>query len=103
MADHSQFPIASDPHSVPVTFVNELESVGFLNGVVNINFLTARFTAVSDRTGAPAEVVADMVVGARLRFDLALAMHLHSQLGALIEANTKGVAQPAPKADPRPN
>lgn len=98
-------PVATDPNTVPVTFVNELEAIGFLNGVVNLSLMTARFTAVRSMTdpGALAQVVPDMVVGARLRFDLALAMQLHAQLGAIIEANTKGVAQPAPKSDARPN
>lgn len=86
---------ARDPHNVPVVFVNAFETVGFLNGVVNLNLLTARFSAIPD--GENTKVEPDMIVGARLRMDLQVAMDVYAQLGAIIEANTKGVAQPAAK------
>lgn len=73
----------SDPHNIQVTFYNEVGNVGFLNGIINVTLITAQFTPQGD------QIVPDMVVASRLRFDLVCAQQLHQMLGQIIEANTK--------------
>ena len=85
--------IILDPHAVPVTFVSDVAGIGFLNGVVNLTLVTARFTPVGK------DVDADLVVASRLRFDLFCAQRVHEMLGNILEQNTKGPAQPAPSAN----
>lgn len=70
----------SDPHNVPVTFVNQVLGQGVMNGVVNITFGTCRFTP----DGAEA-VDIDMIVSSRLRMDAMCAQRLYESLGALLK------------------
>lgn len=86
--------VATDPNNVPVTFVNSVDGIGFLNGVVNVTMSTYRYTPLEDDM-----VKADSVIAARLRFDLFCAQQLHKLLGDIIETNTKGAAQPQGKLD----
>lgn len=78
----------NDPNNVRVTFVNDVAGIGFLNGVLNVTLVTARFTPIGSA------VEADNIVSARLRMDLFCAQSLHTLLGQIIEQNTKGPAQP---------
>lgn len=66
-----------------VTFVNTMTVSGFLNGVVNLTFTTARFSAVEHK------VEPDEYTSAHLRMDLACAQQVHAALGKIIEDNTK--------------
>lgn len=86
--------VATDPNSVPVVFVNSVDGIGFLNGVVNVTMSTYRYTPADGD-----KVEADSIIAARLRFDLFCAKQLHKLLGDIIEENTKGAAQPAGKLD----
>lgn len=86
-----------DPNNVPVVFVNSLAGIGFLNGVVNLTFATARWTPRGS------EVLADNVISVRLRMDLFCAQSLHELIGQIIEQHTKGAAQPAPQPETRVN
>lgn len=70
----------TDPHNVPVTFVNQVAASGILNGVVNVAFATAGFTP--DNKGG---VDLDLVISARLRMDLLCARELHAILGKILE------------------
>lgn len=81
----------SDPNNVPVVFVGDVAGIGFLNGVINLTYATARFTPDGEK------VDHDLIISARQRMDLYCAQRLHQMLGDIIEANTKGPAQPAPK------
>lgn len=72
----------TDPHNVPVTFVNQVAGVGFLNGNINITLATARFTPSGD------EVLPDLVVSSRLRMDLYCAQQLYTLLGKYITETT---------------
>lgn len=74
-----------DPDQVRTEFVNELITSGFLNGVVNLTFATARFTPLTDGS----DVVPDMIVAARLRMDLHCAAILHDAIGRILRAQTK--------------
>lgn len=80
-----------DPENVRVTFVNEVANIGHLNGVINVTLLTAQWTPDGQGNIPP-----DLVIGARLRFDLACAQQIHSMLGDIIKQNTK----PAPAGKP---
>lgn len=95
MSDKNDLPTIkiSDPHNVPVTFIGDVGGVGFLNGVINITYVTPRFTPSANR------VDNDLVVSGRHRLDLYCAQRLYEMLGEIIEANTKGPAQPAVKAN----
>ena len=90
MADQDKLQLP-DPNNVPVTFVNEVAAAGFLNGVINLTMAVARFDPVGT------DVVPASIIAARLRMDLYCAQSLHALLGKIIEQNTKGPAQPAPK------
>lgn len=74
----------TDDISVPVTFVNQLANSGFLNGVVNLSFVVARFTPAED-----GEIDPDLVVVSNLRMDLYCAQQLRDRLTQIIEVNTK--------------
>jgi hypothetical protein len=74
----------TDPNRVPVTFVNDVAVSGFVNGNVNLSFVTAMFTG-----NAEGNVDPDYVVTSRLRMDLYCAQHLRDRLDAIIQANTK--------------
>lgn len=66
-----------------ICFVNTMTVSGFLNGICNLSFTTARFTAVGDK------VEPDEYPSLYLRMDLACAQQVHDALGKIIEANTK--------------
>ncbi len=70
----------TDPLNVPVVFVNQVLGQGHVNGVVNITFGTARFTP-----SGIGEIDIDMVVGSRLRMDMACARQLRDNLSALLD------------------
>lgn len=82
----------TDPDNVPVTFISDVGGVGFLNGVINVTFVTARWTP--DTTG-PEPVRPDLIISSRLRMDLFAAQQLRDHLTKVIEQNTK----PMPKAN----
>ena len=74
-----EFPIITDPHTVPVTFVNQVVAAGHLNGVVNLTLATARWSPKPD-----GKVDIDMVTASRLRMDLVCAVQLRAQLDRII-------------------
>ena len=90
MTDTKQdFPVVTDPHAVPVTFVNQVVAAGHLNGVVNLTLATARWSPTPK-----GEVDIDMVVASRLRMDLVCAVQMRDQLDRIIaqaEATVKQV------------
>lgn len=84
---------AADPNNEPVKFVTGLDASGFLNGVVNLTFVTARFSAgtVMHQPGDIAGDIAvseDSIVASRLRMDLHAAQELYRVLGDILEKNT---------------
>jgi hypothetical protein len=85
MTDKPEPLTITDPHNVPVTFVNELVARGHLNGVVNLTFATARFTPTS--LGGDSKIDADLVVTARLRMDMYCVQALYLSLGDIIQKN----------------
>lgn len=72
----------TDPHQVPVTFINQVAGSGFLNGVLNLTLATARFTPIGDA------VEPDLIVSSRLRMDLYCAQQLRDMLTEIIDKNT---------------
>lgn len=70
-----------------VTFVNTMTVSGFLNGLINLSFTTARFTANEGK------VDVDEYPSLYLRMDLACAQQVHEALGKLIEQNTSKPAK----------
>lgn len=88
MSDSAPLKI-TDPHCEQVKFVSMVGSSGFTNGVINVTMLTAQWTPDGSDTVDP-----DLVVAARLRFDLKCAQELRDVLDGIIQANTK----PATKA-----
>jgi len=78
-----------DPNNVRVEFVNTVGGSGFLNGVLNLTLLTARWTP--DGTES---VPVDLIVGSRLRFDLKCAQEIRDALDAIIESNSKPAGKP---------
>jgi hypothetical protein len=73
----------TDPDNIPITFVNEIGNVGFLNGIMNITFTAARFTPDGS------QIAPDMVIASRLRMDLHCAQQLCDLVGQIIANNTK--------------
>ncbi len=69
----------TDPHNVPVTFVNQVVAAGHLNGIVNVTFGVARFSPTNDGS-----IDTDMIVASRLRMDMACAMQMRDQLDRII-------------------
>ena len=72
-----------------VTFVNRISVSGFLNGVVNISFATAVFTANGENVETNDEVTVD------LRMDLYCAQQVRDALDRIIEQQT----MPAPRTN----
>lgn len=66
-----------------VVFVNTMTVSGFLNGICNLSFTTARFSATAEGKVDP-----DEYPSAFLRMDLACAQQVHAALGQIIEQNT---------------
>lgn len=90
MADHiidenERMPLIEDPNNEPIKFVNEVVSTGHLNGNINLEFATLRFSASADLQA----VLPNRIVGARMRMDLHCAAQLHSALGAFLAQLTK--------------
>ena len=79
---NDQLPV-TDPHRVPITFVNQVVGAGHLNSVINITFAAALFTPT--RNG----IEPDLVITSRLRMDMFCAEQLYAQLGSLIQKNSK--------------
>ncbi len=77
----------TDPHLVPVTFVNQVVAAGHLNGVVNMTLAVARFSPTPE--GA---IDTDMITASRLRMDMGCAVQVRDQLDIII-----GQAQAAMK------
>lgn len=73
----------TDPHCVPIVFVNQVVGAGHLNGVVNVTFAAANFTPTKNG------IDPDLVITSRLRMDMFCAEQLYAQLGSLIEKNSK--------------
>ena len=69
----------TDPHLIPVAFVNQVVAAGHLNGVVNMTLGVARFSPTPE--GA---IDTDMIVASRLRMDMACAMQMRDQLDRII-------------------
>lgn len=84
MAD---FPIR-DPNNVPMVWISDLGASGFLNGSINVTLLTNLWTPQSLGEGT-VTVPPDLIVGARLRFDLFFAQQLRDTLDQIIQQNTK--------------
>lgn len=75
--------MSTDP-TVPV-FVNTPIAFGFLNGVVNVAFSTAKFLPVDGPDGPKTEILP--VITANLRMDLYCARQLYEQLGKILAKN----------------
>jgi hypothetical protein len=75
-----------------VTYVTGLATWGFLNGVINVAFTTARFLPeTTQMIGEEPEtkVVSADYISANLRLDLNVAMLLRDALDGIIEQQTK--------------
>lgn len=79
----------TDPNNEPVRFVNAVGGSGFLNGILNLTLVTARWTPDGSEN-----VPMDMVISSRLRFDLKCAQEIRDALDAIIEANSKPASKP---------
>ena len=75
----SDLPV-SDPHRVPVVYVDMVGSAGFHHGVGNMTLVTARHTPNPDGSDNP-----DLAVVARLRFGLEAAKAMRERLDSLIK------------------
>jgi ATP sulfurylase len=73
----------TDPHRIPVVFVNQVVGAGHLNGVINVTLATAMFTPTKNG------IEPDLVITSRLRMDMFCAEQLYAQLGSIIAKNTK--------------
>lgn len=69
----------TDPHMVPITFVNQVVAAGHLAGVVNMTLGVARFSPTD-----AGEIDTDMIVASRLRMDMVCAMQMRDQLDRII-------------------
>lgn len=79
----------TDPDNVPVVFVSDLAGAGFLNNVINLTFVTARWTPVSTQA-SPDAIDIDLVVTSRLRMDMFCARHLRDQLDQFLQTAAAG-------------
>lgn len=81
---------------VRATYVTGLATYGFLNGIINVAFTTARWMPrpIETEDGIETKILTEIEVTADLRMDLLLAQQLHQALGAMIDEHTK----PMPKA-----
>lgn len=87
MADIGELSRPLDPDNVPVRIVNGFCQSGILGGLVSLTLATDRVNADAD-----GKVKSEMIVAARLRFDVELARALRDFLNTQIELLT-----PAPK------
>jgi len=90
MTDKSAYPI-TDPDNVPVRVINGVAQYGVVGSVVSLTLTTARYSFAPDGKIEP-----DMVIAARLRFDLEVARIIRDRLDAQIEKLT---APPKAKAN----
>lgn len=73
-----------------VTFVNSLAVNGFLNGNVNLTFLTHRWTLAFDPAEPSKPIVnVDSYTSCLLRMDLNCAMEVRDALDKIISQHTK--------------
>jgi len=70
----------TDPDNIPVKVVNGMPQYGVLGGLVVMTLTTARIGVGAD--GAPNP---DMVIAARLRFDLEMAIAMRNALNSQID------------------
>lgn len=61
----AELPKPTDPDNVPVRVVNAISAIGLIGGCVDIVLSTGRYV--------PGETQAELVVCARLRFDMEMA------------------------------
>lgn len=73
----------TDPHRVPIAWVNQVVGAGHLNGVINVTFAAALFTPTKQG------IEPDLVITSRLRMDMFCAEQLYAQLGQIIAKNSK--------------
>ncbi len=73
----------TDPHRVPIIWVNQVVGAGHLNGVINVTFAAAMFTPTKNG------IEPDLVITSRLRMDMFCAEQLYAQLGEIIAKNSK--------------
>jgi len=74
----------TDPDNTPVVFVSDLAAAGYLNGVVNLTFVTANWTP---RDGESKEVDVDLKITSRLRMDMYCAQRLWDQLDRFLKTS----------------
>lgn len=74
MSDHPIQPI-TDPDNVPVRVVNGMAQIGIIGGLVAITLTTARVGIGTDGKPNP-----DVIIAARLRFDLEMARIIRDKL-----------------------
>ncbi len=72
-----------------VTYVTGLATWGFLNGIINVAFTTARFLPEVDDDTEEVKVVSADYISANLRLDLNVAMQLRDVLDGIIAQQTK--------------
>ena len=75
-------PIA-DPHGVPVTYVTGFVGNIFNGQTIALNFVTDRLGIFADGSSE-----SDLVIAARLRFDIHVAIRLRDQLNLYIASIT---------------
>ncbi len=83
--------VVTDPDNVPVKVVNAVAQYGVIGSLVSLTLTTARSSFSPDGKVEP-----DMVVAARLRFDLEVARILRDRIDAQIKLLT---APPKTKAN----
>jgi hypothetical protein len=71
------------------TFVNTLQVSGFLNGVINLAFSTAKWYPHFDPVANKAIVAVSEPITVDLRMDLATAQAVRDALDQIIAQNTK--------------
>lgn len=81
----------SDPDNVRDIFINDVAAAGFLNGVINMTLVTARWTPKT--TKPEMNVPPDLVIASRLRMDMLCAKRMRDQLDVFLKtAQTGGPA-----------
>jgi hypothetical protein len=75
---------------VPIVFVNSLAVRGFLNGVINLAFNSAKF--LPEVVDGETKVTSQDVITANLRMDLYCAQQVYEALGKIIQEQTKPAA-----------
>lgn len=83
----------TDPHNVLTTFVSDIASSGYGNGVVNMTFVTARFTPTGTEKD---DLIPDLIISNRLRMDMYCAQRLYEQLDHIIKTQKTASAGGTP-------